>query len=150
MLERMGRMTELLDTELEYAASERHTHRARTVRAGRRGAFLRSSAKCSNCGGRCPPQSRQMRIPAGQFTSFLGLADGAHGTYYAGHSANAPRIICIRSLTATHEVSPRRRNRRLAFPISVRFIAELIFSLKTSFAEGDKIANGIIVGRDSG
>lgn len=40
------------------------------------GAFL-ERAKCNNCGGRCPPQSRRMRIPAGQFTSFLGLA-GAH------------------------------------------------------------------------
>lgn len=78
-------------------------------RRARHDAFF-NSAKCNNCGGRCPLQSRQMRIPAGQFTSFLGLAWSARctdgGGYPRGVSVHLHPIICSNESPSADAHSP--------------------------------------------
>lgn len=82
-------MTKLLDTELEYVASERHAPCASRAHSRCRRIPQEQRNVQQLAAGRCPPQSRRMRIPAGQFTSFLRPVHH-RGRYSA-------RIVCIRS-----------------------------------------------------
>lgn len=87
--------TKLLDTELEYTRYERSCLSVCFENSAVCADAFFNSAKCNNCAGRCPLQSRQMRIPAGQFTSFLGLAWSARCANGGGYPRECP-FICIR------------------------------------------------------
>jgi len=117
MLERTGRMIKWLDTELEYVASKSGEHHSRREPAhSSRAAQSATTATVGVC--QCPPQSRQMRIPAGQFTSFLGLAHTRNTRYPAGRECSLLGIIYIRSLAATRSLLVIDS---LAFPIWPRW-----------------------------
>lgn len=119
----MGRMTELLDTELEYVASRRGVHCARVVvpRAWRIPQEQRKVQQLR----RQVSAAITANAHSGQFTSFLGLAHtvcayaAAHGHFVR------ERLDYLHTIARRDEASPKPRDRRFAFPISLAIPIEI-------------------------